>query len=210
MWKIWNKKMWCNEKSVCFLSDFCTILSQNLKSYWVYWYFDRCQNILADLSFSYSMKSFQPIQHTHPQVFPNLYFLIPLLSSVSFIPGDTDCPGLDFTDWKPNMRTEREAMKEQESRILKGERPSSKLTTGCESVTLASTLAPFHFFPPFFCYSIHPPWRQKVNICLHSVAGMKRSTLYKCLYLQELTENCQKSPSPVKPRNIHSIFKTRT
>lgn len=106
--------------------------------------------------------------HIHPEVFPNLGFLIP-----SFIPSDTSCSGLDFTDWKPNTRTKRGTIKAQESRRVKGERPTSKLTTGCESVTLASTLAPFSFFfacpfLPFLLLFYTSSSEGKLNICLHS------------------------------------------
>lgn len=53
---------------------------------------------------------------------------------------------------KQTQGTERGTMKEQENRIVQQERPTSKLTTGCEGVTLASALTLFHSF--FFATSL--------------------------------------------------------
>lgn len=79
--------------------------------------------------------------HWHLQVCS--WSLAPL-PSPSFIPGEVSCPCLDFAVWKSNMRTAGWG------RTVQQERPMSKLTTGCESVTLASTPTHSSFFFPFF------------------------------------------------------------
>ena len=158
-------------------------------------YFGKAIHLLSD-EISPAPAKFPPPGLSQP------LFLIP---SLTFIPGDI---ALDFTVWKPNPRTEREMMKERESGIVLRERPTSKLTTGCEGVTLASSLTRFHsfFFRQFFYCSVHPLWREKLNILLHS--GMLEWRAAQCANLRA-DWKLSKVTIPCKNYATYT-FKTRT
>lgn len=140
------------------------------------------------------------ISPLHFQVFPNLNSHPPFsLPSPTFHPWVHNLPWLRFHSLK--TKHEWGTMKEWVYRIVQPERPTSKLTTGCEGVTLASLFTLFFslLFSPFLYCSLHTLGSTQRYV------GMKRSTVHWPSYQQtsELTENCQKSLSPVKPRKIH-------
>lgn len=115
----------------------------------------------ANTSISYSTKSLQPPPHFHPQVFPNLDFLIPSwLLSLSFIIGDTACPGLDFTVWKPNTRTKRgddEGARKQDIEGREAHKQTDDWVWKCHSRLCTYTLWLFFcLFCPFCYKSVYP------------------------------------------------------
>lgn len=126
--------MWNKKRDVIIVSLFFISTSGYsfwvLKSRWHHCY--EWHNILV------LIKSLLYISRSFPTSILIPPFLCPL---PPFIPGYTTCPGLDFTVWKPY-------------RIVQPERPTSKLTTGCEGVTLASSFRLFFsllFFPFLYC-----------------------------------------------------------
>lgn len=225
MWKIFSeikKKLWCHTNfCLVFISSsdiyFYTNLLWMLKSHWRHWVFHGWHNILAKPSISRPMKSPQHPPRFHPEVFPNLYSH-PLFSALSiFHPWWHGLPWLRFH----SLKTKHEnrggggAMKERENGIVQRERPKSKLTTGCEGVTLASLLTLFHSFFPLFCpyfyCSVHPLWRESWTsvytvVCWneeeHSAQTFIPANLRADWKLSKVTISC-------KNRTTYT-FKTRT
>lgn len=179
MWKIFSeikKKLWCN-KNFClvfkkkFISSgemyFCTNLLEipltSLRFWWMTQYFGM-------LSIFHLTKSLQHPPHFHPQVFPNLCFLFSLLCPLRLSSPVTSF-GLAWISQPVNQtpRAERGTMKERENGVVQRERPTNKLTTGCDGVTLASslTISLSFFFLPFLLLLCTSPLEGKLNIRLH-------------------------------------------
>lgn len=163
----------------------------SLRCWWMTWCFTR-------LSISALVKSLQEPPHFQPQVFHNLFLIPSSLPSPSFILGDISCSCLDFTVWKPNTRTERGTTKQCENGIVQQERLTSKLTTGCEGVTLASALTLSLFYCRFSYCSVHPLWRRSWTSVYTVVCWNEEE---RSAQTSELAENCQKSPCHVISHN---------
>lgn len=111
-----------------------------------------------------------------------LFLIYSSLPSPSFIPGEISCSSLDFTVRKPNTRTQKGGgMKEG----VNEERPTSNLATGCEGVTLASTLS--HSFTLFLSLLGISSVTGELNICVHS--GVSEVTI-----LCKITQHIHSKP----------------
>lgn len=158
---------------------FCTNLLEipltSLRFWWMTQYFGM-------LSIFHLTKSLQHPPHFHPQVFPNLCFLFSLLCPLRLSSPVTSF-GLAWISQPVNQtpRAERGTMKERENGVVQRERPTNKLTTGCDGVTLASSLTiSLSFFFALSFTAVYIPFGGKAeHPSTRWYVGMKRSTVKK-------------------------------
>ncbi len=203
-------KMWCNKNVFVFLWALvkCTSAWPNFRS----WHPTDVTGILMDDTvFWQSHQSpvwFDEISPA-PSTFPppglsQLLFLTPSsLPSLSFIPGDIACPGTDLTLWKPNTSTEKgdDWMSERTGECCE-RGPQANWQLGVKVSLSPPRSHSFTPFCPVFYCSVHPLWRESWT-SVHPVVCWNEEK--RSAQTSDLTENCQKSPSPVKTKqHIHS------
>lgn len=131
-----------------------------------------------------------------------LFLILSSLPSPSFIPGDIVWSGLDFTACKPNTKSREgndEGARKRGSAAREAHKQTDNWVWWCHSRLLAHYFSLFFFCPFFYC-CVHPLWRESWTSVYTLVCWNEEEHSEKT---SELTENCQKSPSPVKQRNIY-------